>query len=187
MPDMKNYIDESLINFRVYHSTGRGTNDYVGIAQLDLPSIENQTQEVSGSMISGTPNIPVIGHIGDMTLGVTFKSCNEKAGDLFTPGEHVLTAVAAVQRKDIGSQDLRIVKEKYMMTVQPKAFNAGTLKPASLQDTKVDFTVTKFAGYEEDNASGELKTIFDIDPLNFKYMVNGVDYLADVRNVLEVG
>lgn len=180
-----NYVDESVINYRVWHNTN-AHNDYVGLAQIDLPTIENITQEVSGSMISGTPSIPVLGHIGDMSMGITFKSCNKKAGDLLTPGEHVITVVAAVQRKNVGSQELRPVKEKYLITVQPKSFNAGTLKPASLQETKLDFTVTKFIVMEYNDATRETEIVVDVDPLNFKYVVNGKDYLAEVREVLEV-
>ena len=67
---------------------------------------------------------------------------------------------------------------KYICVVLPKSLNLGNLAPHSRQDLNGDYALRYLAIY----VNGELVT--EIDQLNYICMIDGVDYLASVRNAL---
>ena len=55
-------VPEKLINFKVYQDG----NDLVGIADVQLPSLDAMTETVKGAGIAGEFDSPVLGHFGSM-------------------------------------------------------------------------------------------------------------------------
>ena len=62
-----NKVPERLINFRVYNDG----NDLLGVANVDLPSIEAMSDTVSGAGIAGEVESPILGHFASMTATFT--------------------------------------------------------------------------------------------------------------------
>ena len=55
---MVNQVPEKLINFRVYLDG----NNLIGVADVELPSIEAMTETVKGAGIAGEIDSPTLGH-----------------------------------------------------------------------------------------------------------------------------
>ena len=67
---------------------------------------------------------------------------------------------------------------KYVLRVRPKKLAPGKVGIATTADASGEYAVTYYAIYK----NGVKKV--EIDQLNFIYYVNGVDYLAEIRDAL---
>ena len=63
-------VPEKLINFRVYENG----NDLVGVADVELPSLETMTETVKGAGVAGEVDSPVMGHFGSMELTLNWRT-----------------------------------------------------------------------------------------------------------------
>lgn len=73
-----NKVPERLINFRVYNDG----NDLLGVANVDLPSIEAMSDTVSGAGIAGEVESPILGHFGSMTATFTWRTITPELAKL---------------------------------------------------------------------------------------------------------
>lgn len=167
-------IDEAVINFAVYE----GGTEYLGMAEVSLPDIANITTEVKGAGINGTFESIVRGHVEAMTLGLNFRTFTNSVVRLLEPVNHQIDLRVAQQSTENTSGNASVIAVKHVFIVAPKKIAPGKVAPASPADASGEFPVTYWASY----INGERK--LEIDILNFKYEVNGVDYLANVRKAL---
>lgn len=167
-------VNESIINFAVYENAV----EYYGMAEVTLPEITNLTAEVTGAGISGTFESVVLGHLEAMTLTLNFRTLVKDAVTLSEPRDHTIDLRAAQQSKDTVSGRTVVTPVKHVLVVKPKKLSPGKLAPASAADASGEYAVTYWATYIDG------KKLLEIDILNFIYIVNGVDYLAEVRTAL---
>lgn len=167
-------IDETVLNFAVYE----GGTEYLGMAEITLPEISNITNEVKGAGLNGTFESVALGHIEAMTLGLNFRTFTKSAMKLFEPRNHQIDLRVAQQSTENTSSNAGIIRVKHVFIVAPKKFAPGKVAPASPADASGEYPVTYWASYIDDTR------VLEIDILNFKYEINGVDYLADVRKAL---
>ena len=83
-----------------------------------------------------------------------------------------------MQYWDTEAVEKEIWADKYTLTVVPKKTALGKLAPASAADVSGEYAAYRFCGYKDGTV------LFEIDPFNRKCVVDGVDYLADVRKAL---
>ena len=81
-----NKVPERLINFRVYNDG----NDLLGVANVDLPSIEAMSDTVSGAGIAGEVESPILGHFGSMTATFTWRTITPELAKLANQKAHAL-------------------------------------------------------------------------------------------------
>lgn len=167
-------VNESIINFAVYENA----IEYYGMAELTLPEITNLTAEVTGAGIAGAMESVILGHIEAMSMTMNFRTLTKDAIALHEPRDHTLDLRAAQQSKDTVSGKTIVTPVKHVMTVKPKRLSPGKLAPATAADASGEYAVSYWAQYI-DGAK-----VLEIDVLNFIYIVNGVDYLAQVRTAL---
>lgn len=167
-------IDETVISFAVYEDA----NEYLGISEATLPEISNITEEISGAGIGGKLESVALGTIEAMTLTLNFRTVTPNAVKLHEPRPHQLDLRAAHQERDSTNGTINTVAVKHVLLAMPKKLNLGKLATASTADVSGEFAVSYFATYIDG-----VKKI-EIDPINYIYYVNGVDYLADVRKAL---
>ena len=166
--------DELIVNFEVYED---GSN-LLGIAQCTLPNIQFMTQNIQGAGIGGTIDAVAQGMVNAMSFTMNFRSATGDAVKVFTPGAHQLTLMACEQGWDASRVTKVMKSDKFVITADPKNFNFGNLAPASVPDASNEYSVKYFAGYRDG------KQLFEIDPINMKCVVGGVDYMADVRKAV---
>lgn len=167
-------VDNGTTNFAVYEDA----TEFYGMAEVTLPEISQITEEVKGAGISGAFNGAFVGHIEAMTLTLNFRSVTKDAIKLTEPRNHQLDLRAAQQAWDNSPARFVQTAVKHVLMVTPTKFAPGKLAPAASAEASGEYAVTYYATY----INGV--KVLEIDILNFKYEVNGVDYLADVRKAL---
>ncbi|WP_113673754.1 phage major tail tube protein [Vallitalea guaymasensis] len=167
-------VSNGITNFAVYEDA----TEFYGIAEVTLPEISTLTEEIKGAGISGAINGTFAGHIEAMSLTLNFRSATKDAMKLAEPRNHQIDLRAAQQYRNNTTGRLEQQAIKHVLIVTPTKFSPGKLAPASPTDTSVEFSVSYFATFLEG------KKVMEIDPINFIYFINGVDYLEDVRKAL---
>lgn len=167
-------LDNGVINFAVYE----GANEYLGMAEVTLPEIATKTEEISGAGIAGAFSGAYIGHIEPMTLTLNFRSVTEAAVQLMEPRTHQIELRAAQQRWNSTSGKNEVDKIKHVLSVVPLKYAPGKVAPSSPADSSGEYSASYYALF----ING--KKMIEIDIINFIYYINGIDYLADVRQAL---
>lgn len=83
-------VPEKLINFRVY----KDSTDYIGLADVTLPSLEAMTETVSGAGIAGEVDSPTLGHMGSMETVLNWRTLEKTTWNLpLLPAYSLICAV----------------------------------------------------------------------------------------------
>ena len=167
-------IDQAHVNFAIYEDSV----EYLGIVQATLPNLEQITQELSGAGIAGNVEAVYRGHFSAMTLGLTFRTMTPESIKLAEPRRHTIDLRVARQDEDTEGGQIVIVPVKHIFVVVPKSLNPGNVAPHSTADGSGQYAVRYWATFMDG------KMVTEIDQLNYKCVVDGVDYLASVRAAL---
>ena len=167
-------IDELVVNFAVYEDA----NEYLGMAEATLPDLEYLAEELSGAGIAGNVEEIIIGHLSAMTTTLNFRTVCKAAVRLLEPRTHKLDLRVAQQQMNNRTSETTITGVKHIMRVKPKKTALGKVAAASTADVSGEYATQYYAMYMD----GEKVT--EVDPLNFICIINGYDYLAEVRKAL---
>ena len=167
-------VDETVIGFAVYEDA----NEYLGMTEIALPEISNITEEITGAGIAGKIESVILGAIEAMTTTFNFRTVTPNAIKLNEPRPHNLDLRVAQQERDTTASKTNVVSVKHILTVTPKKLNPGKVAAASAAEVSGEYATSYYATYID----GE--KVLEIDPLNYIYFVNGVDYLEPVRKAL---
>lgn len=94
------------------------------------------------------------------------------------PRVHRIDLRVAQQKMNLRTSANEVSGVKHIMKVKPKKTALGKVAAASTADVSGEYAVSYYAMYMD----GKKKT--EIDPLNFICIINGKDYLKDVRKAL---
>ncbi|MDD4599621.1 hypothetical protein SDC9_04139 [bioreactor metagenome] len=169
-----NQVPEKLISFRVYED---GT-DLLGVADVQLPSIEPMTDTVKGAGIAGEVDSPVLGHFGSMTLTLNWRTVTRPLISLAQQKSHSLDLRGAIQVYNAGTGEYVTQPLKVVVKAIPKKTDLGKLDIGSGGDASSEFEVV----YIKITLSGEV--MVEIDKYNYICNIQGVDYLSSVRAAL---
>ena len=155
-------------------------NNWLGKAEVGLPEVAQKVIEYSAFGVSGSVELPVVGHVDKMEGTIKFKSLTDDAAKvLYNPQQAVLLdARAAIQRFDAKSGQMQTYPIKVTMRAFFKKIKFADFKQASDSETEVNYTAHYFK-LEIDS-----KEILEIDQFNYIYKINGEDVLANIREVL---
>ena len=167
-----NVIPDKLINAKVYLE---GSSALLGMADIELPSLEYVTESMSGLGIAGELDTPTLGHFKGITLKFKWNTVNANAVGLLAPKTHQLDIRASVQKFDAGNGEFGT--DAVARTV-PKKFGVGKAEPGKKMDSETEMEVN----YLKLSQAG--KELIEIDKLNFICTIDGTDYLAAVRSDL---
>lgn len=167
-------MDQSVINFAVYEDS----TEYVGMAKATLPDLTALTQSISGAGIAGNVDAVILGHFEAMTLGLSFRTTTSQVIKLAEPRRHTIDLRVAQQSEDPVAGQVKVNSVKHVLVVVPKSTKGGTIAPASPTDGSGEYAVRYWATYIDG------QKVQEIDPLNFICIINGTDYLADVRTAI---
>jgi uncharacterized protein len=147
-------------------------------ADMQLPSVERQSDTLKGAGILGEVDLPGYG-ISSMTFSVNFKADNGKYAVLSRPGEIKIEIVWVNDVFDSAQNKMVIQSNKIFMTVLNKKYDPGKIEVGSSADGSVEFEVLSFRKI----ING--KEVLLIDKFNQKYVVNGKDYMEAIRTALQ--
>lgn len=167
-------VDQSTINWAVYEDN----TEYAGMAQATLPNLTALTQSISGAGIAGNVDAVIMGHFDAMSMTLNYRTMTEQAVRLSEPRRHNIDLRYAVQDEDPVAAAVQVRAIKHILVVIPKTHTPGTVAPATPENGIGEFAVRYWATYIDG------KKVREIDPLNFICLIDGTDYLADVRKAL---
>ena len=167
-------MDQSNVNFAIFED---GT-EYLGMASVGMPTLSNLVQSINGAGLAGNIEAVITGHVDNMTLTLNFRTTTPQSVKLSELRRHTIDLRVAQQHEDPVNNTMNAVAEKHVMVVIPKTHNVGSIAPASPSNGSGEYTVRYWATWIDG------KKVREIDPMNFIYVVDGVDYLADVRKAL---
>ena len=162
-------VDELVINYAIYEDAV----EYLGTTEVTLPDLEYMTEELSGAGIAGNIEEIIIGHLNAMSTTVT-----AAAVKLMEPRVHRIDLRVAQQRMNLRTSANEVSGVKHIMKVKPKKTALGKVAAASTADVSGEYAVSYYAMYLDGSK------VTEIDPLNFVCIINGKDYLKDVRKAL---
>jgi P2 family phage contractile tail tube protein len=170
-----NVIPERLTDFRVYRS---GTDDLKGIADLQLPSLEPLKDTVKGAGILGEYESPTVGHFGSMKLTMNWRTITSDQISLLKGQNERFDCRGAFQDFDAASgqrttRQVRVVVQGPVMKVDPGKFEQGANSGGS-SDIEAMYLKIDIDG----------RNVFELDKLNYKCVIDGVDVLASIRTAL---
>lgn len=172
-----NLIRGNLQNFEVYDETD-GSDLFLGIADVELPELEPLKTDLKGAGILGEVSSPVVGHFSDLTIGFNWRTIHRDLTELSAPYGHKITTRGAIQNYDAGTNQMVVSPVKITVNGLPSKTELGKFEPGETTESKTELTVT----YLKIDVDGV--TIFELDKYNYKYVVNGVDYLAATREAV---
>lgn len=167
-------VPEKLINFRVYQDG----DDLLGISDVTLPKLDSITETVKGAGVAGEIDDPTIGHFGSMELELNWRSLVKSNIVLAKPTGVHLDLRGACQGHDSAKNVLKTMPVKIVIEGMPKSTDLGKLDMGATTDTKNTIEVT----YIKITVDGE--TVLEIDKFNYICVIDGVDYMADIRDAL---
>lgn len=167
-------IPSVLINAKVYNS---GKN-MLGIATAELGDLEFMNESVTGLGIAGELDLPVLGHMKDLTLKLKWNSTCEDAVELLEPKSHNLAIYASIQQWEYDEGKFSPAPCRVNCRAIPKKGGVGKFEPGKKMDPESEFELT----YLKISVGG--KEIVEIDKVNFICKIKGTDYLANVRSQL---
>lgn len=172
---MSNPIPEKVINYNVYLDTDK----LIGVAaEVTLPNFEAMTETVSGAGIAGEYESPTVGHFGSQTIEIPFRVLHDQSFKLMKIRGRSLVLRAAQQSYDVAQGRVNTRPLKITIRGIPKGTDLGTLAMNSPTETTNTIEVL-YIKIEENG-----KTLLEFDKLNFVFIVDGEDLLADVRRMI---
>lgn len=172
---MSNPIPERVVNYNVYDDTDK----LVGVAgEITLPNFEAMTETISGAGIAGEYESAIPGHFSSQTIEIPFRTLMDKSFTLFKNTGRSLVLRAAQQSYDVAEGKHRNRPLKVSIRYQPKGLNLGTLSVGGATESTNVLEVL-YIKIEENG-----KTMLEYDKLNFVFIVDGEDILADIRGMI---
>ena len=175
---MSKKIATKTIQAAIYDRTS-GTAKYVDDAKTyKRPDIEMMSDGFSGLGIMGEVDLPTLGQIAGMEGEIGFNGTNEKSVVLFAPGTHVIEARWVSNVLDTATGVSKAVANKEIVTYLSKNFSLGDIESNEANESTLTYEIIAYE-YIRDG-----KSLIKIDKLNNVFIVNGVDYSAQIREAL---
>lgn len=167
-------IPTVLNNFSAYAAG----NIYLGVSDVDLPDLEAMTETVSGAGIAGEIDSPILGAFASMTTTLNWRTLDRSAFRLARQEGQALDFRGSIQVFDATTSTYKHASVKVTIRALPKNMPLGSLATGSTMDSSNELEVT----YIKILLDGE--TVTEIDKFNMICIIDGVDYLAEVRKNL---
>lgn len=169
-----NRIPEKLLNYSAYLE---GT-EFLGIVDVELPSLEAMTETISGAGIAGEFDSPVLGHYGSMTVTLNWRTIANSQLRLAKQKSHAIDFRGVQQIYDAARGEYIKQPVKVSVRGMPKNTSLGNFAVGSTTGGSNELEVS----YLKIEIDG--KRIVEIDKFNFIAFVDGEDVLEDVRRHL---
>lgn len=167
-------VDELIVNYAVYEDA----TELMGTTEVTLPDLEYMTEELQGAGIGGTVEEIITGHLNAMSATFNFRTVTKAAISLTEPRVHKIDLRVAQQQMNMRTSKTNISSVKHIMKMKPKKTALGKVGAATTADVSGEYAVSYYAMY----LGG--KKVTEVDPLNFICIINGKDYLKEVRKAL---
>ncbi len=170
-----NVIPEVLNHFNVYNDSAK---KLIGISgELELPEMEAITDTIEGSGVLGEIEDPVTGQFSSMKMKIPFSVLYEDMFSIMnTTKPPQLTLRASMQCMDPSTGETGYYPVKIVVRGKASTSNMGKVVKGKKMEPEVELEIL-YIKIQINN-----KTVMELDKLNFKFVLNGVDMLAKIRS-----
>ncbi len=173
-------ITNKTVNYKLKATNSDGKLEVIDdSADIQLPSIEKLTDTIKGAGILGEVDLPSFGQIASMTLVINNRADTEQYAHLSRPGQINIEIVWVTDRFDSTQSNVGLIQNKAFMTVINKKYDMGKIETNASSDGSSEFEVLTIRKVVDG------KEVLLIDKFNYKYVVNGVDYMEKLRAALQ--
>lgn len=173
---MNKILPEVIHHFNIY----KDANRLIGVSgEVELPELEAITDAMDGSGILGEIDDPVTGQFSSMKIKIPFSVMYEDVFSLMntTKGQH-LTLRGSMQCMDPTTFDTGYYPIKIVIRGKASKTSLGKLVKGKKGEPEIELEVLYLKVLINN------KTMLELDKLNFKYVLNGVDMLAEIRKMI---
>ncbi len=168
-------IPDKNLAFRVYDSDD---NALKGVATIDLPSLSLVTGTLKGGGVAGEIDSPAKGQFQSMTVTINWQNLCDDSVKSIKGGVQKYTCYVVRQEFDEDDGDISESGIKMMMRGQFKSFSPGTIDQGAGSEGSTEIELTYLKIYNDS------EVFIEIDKLNYVYVVNDEDQLAETRKLL---
>jgi len=165
---------DKLNNFAVYAD---GVN-LLGIVDATLPNLTPLKETNKGAGIAGEYETSAVGQYSSMKLQMTWRTATMEAAMLARPDGLMLELRAAAQGIDSINYKFKQLPIKVVVRACASDLQLGKFDPATAMGTTTEVECLYYK-YSYDGI-----VVHEIDKLNFKAIIGGVDVLKDVNIML---
>lgn len=160
-------IPEKLIGFECYNEGEHMT----GIADVVLPNLAYMTETVAGAGIAGEFDTPTVGLFQSMTTTINWRVLMDENVTFIAPRVYHFDFRGSKQFLNNAVGELEKQMLKVVMRVLPKNLNLGNFQGGAQMGTSGEFEVLYIKITLND------RELVEIDKINYKCIIDGVDYL----------
>jgi P2 family phage contractile tail tube protein len=169
----------SVNNFNLYvHDFGSIIGDPIGTATVEIPEIQMQVAELNQAGMGGKLEIPLTAQSEPFSTTINASGLTIEAIRAAMPKSKMITARIAAEAKDVKTGSNVMSRQTITMRGTAKSFKIGTLEKAKAMDTSITFPLD----YIKIMIDGVVALEHDV--LNNIFIVDGVDYAADIRDAI---
>ena len=169
-----NILPEVINHYNVYNDANR----VVGISgEVELPELEAITDTIEGAGILGEIEDPVTGQFSSIKVKIPFAVLYEDLFSLMnTTKTPQLTLRGSMQCMDPTTGATDYYPVKIVSRGKASTTSLGKLAKGKKGEPEIELEVFYLKILINN------KTMLELDKLNFKYVLNGVDMLAKIRS-----
>lgn len=171
------YIPELIHSFNVYNDKAKRL---IGISgEIDLGELKAMVETVEVAGVLGEYEAPATGHFSSIKIKIPFANLYEQPFELLdTTKPTQLTLRGAIQRIDQETFEVRKCPIKIVVRGRVTSTNLGKMVKAKKGEPEIEMELL----YIKIMIDG--KETLELDKLNFRYVLNGEDLLAEVRSMI---
>lgn len=159
-------------NYKVYNSADA---QFVGLADIVLPKLVMEKNDLKGAGLGGSFNLPVEGNVQPMTTTLTFHTQTLQSLNLFNGSSAQIRCMSSLQIFDTAAGKFSELPEEVLMTVLSDSSDLGKRESSTKGVTVLEFSVVYLALFYNS------KKFWEIDPFSNVCIINGVDLNAKTR------
>lgn len=167
-------IPQRLTDFAVW----RNGTQFMGTSDVTLPNLTPMSETFGGAGILGEIDSPAIGQYGSLVVSFTWRALEAAAFDVLAPDTQSLDFRGVIQATDRVSSTQRQVPMRVSIRGTSKGLDLGRMAQNATMDSSNEVEVH----YIKVMIDG--KTVFELDKINYIFKINGIDYLAQARQML---
>ena len=171
-PDL---LTPTVVNYMVYTEDEK---EFLGTAQVTLPSLNFMTQEVRGSGIMGAITVPIISELQSMQIQLQMMALSDQAYKIAEHKVQTLILYEVQENMNGSTYAMDVASVKHTMKIMTTQMDGGTLQPQSVSNPNINASVLYWK-VERDSAK-----IMELDPINYICFINGTDYATKIRTAM---
>lgn len=172
------WLDQNLtVNANTVYANGVGKEQELVAkdVEMSLPEVKNITVDATAM---GTMSVPVISQFENMEAKIHHIGADQGLAKMLAQETLEIEARWVEQTMQNDGSQTRVGCKAYLTGFPQVAVPSFSVKPGEAVDVEIPYTITGYK-YVRDGV-----TLFDINRLSQKCIINGVDYFADMSSML---